>query len=560
MPLGTQTFSEIITRNMVYADKTQYIFDLIRTKKACFLSRPRRFGKSLLISTMYELFSGNKDLFKDTWIYNTDYDFKKYPILRFKMNYSNIINNNDLIELIYADVIKFGSKYNINITQKNLGQALDTLIESIFEITHQKLVILVDEYDAPITKYLNNLELAESNSLILHDFYTTLKNNDEFIKFIFVTGITRFSLTYFDSGPNNLIDITLHPKFEGICGFTIDEFDSLFEKYIDKALKYYKNNQIMQYIKNKTDLRNRIIDYYNGYSWGGSLKILNPYSIVNFFDTYEFLNYWYNIGRPKYLSKLIQEKPWEYIRPELDKYISDDLSRVNIGSFSPGAILFQSGYLTIDKKIVQDNNENHHDININIDGEGEDLDIYYKLKIPNFEIEKSYRKDLLKTIFKENIHQALTTNKSIYNALLLKDYKELETIFSSIFASVSYLQQLNDIEMSIIGEKHFHALIQVFLQGKGFKIFTEMTNYLGRSDLIVELEENIFVIIEIKYIKSETKDSKASIIKLLNKTASEGLEQISNHKYSEPFKNKINKIIEMSMAIYGRGHLVIKFA
>jgi hypothetical protein len=245
----------IISQDRLYADKTGYIFEMINNYESCFLSRPRRFGKTLLLDTIKELFSGDKELFKGLKIASLGYEFKKHPVIRLKMNYAETSSPDDLKKNIVEDLIEVAQVEEVAVKSEFFDKILNLLLKGLSKKYGAGVVFLVDEYDAPVSKHTGNLTLAEANASVLHDFYTALKNNIKYLRFVFVTGITRFALTSMDSGPNNFQDLSIDPSYAGSCGFTISEFDSLFQDRMPQTLESLKAKGQISHEANEEILR-----------------------------------------------------------------------------------------------------------------------------------------------------------------------------------------------------------------------------------------------------------------------------------------------------------------
>jgi hypothetical protein len=344
LPGETQTFSDIIGGEMLYVDKTEYIHLLITSRKTCFLSRPRRFGKSLLLDTIGEVFSGNRELFKCLYIGSNGYDFPIHPVIRLSMTDFASSSPEHLINSIIsylktiADIEEVVIKGEAYLQSDDYLAYLRGLVRSLFDKYKKrseeskdpskkyepKVVILIDEYDAPITNHIGDLNLAKANRTVLHDFYASLKNLDAFLRFVFVTGISRLALTSMDSGANNLKDISLKPEYSGICGFTKEELDLHFGDRMEATLEALIKRGYFTKGTGKSILRDEIIDWYDGYNWGAGPEVMSPYSILNFFDEKKFSNYWFDFGRPTHLTELVRSKPLDYLQPKLDDYLADD--------------------------------------------------------------------------------------------------------------------------------------------------------------------------------------------------------------------------------------------
>ncbi|MDR0547816.1 MAG: AAA family ATPase, partial [Deltaproteobacteria bacterium] len=351
LPIGSQPVARIIEENLVYADKTAYILKLIKSKgQHFFLSRPRRFGKSLLINTLKELFSGRPELFKGLLIDQEGYDFPKRAVVSLSLS-TNSQTSAILERNLMVTLKKIAKAYKVSVPISSSAQYFGDLIVAVSEKTNSQVAVLIDEYDAPVTRNLANEKVAEANAIILHDFFAKLKDDAvlERVAFTLVTGITRFALTSMDSGANHLNDISLAPEYDGICGFTIPEFDALFADRLEETLKSLKN--IGKFTKDAklSDLRNEIFRWYNGYDWGGKNRVLNPFSILHFFNNKRFAKYWIESGLLIHLTALIKARPWDFIDLQLKSYLSETIRKTELNKLQIAPVLFHSGYLTLDR-------------------------------------------------------------------------------------------------------------------------------------------------------------------------------------------------------------------
>ncbi|MDR1314700.1 MAG: AAA family ATPase, partial [Deltaproteobacteria bacterium] len=283
--IADSTFKEIILGNQLYADKTKYIHDMLNRFKCCFLSRPRRFGKTLLLNTISELFQGDRELFKDLWIgAQSGYGFPRHPVLKFNMAYAKITTPDDLSGKIERDLKEMGADHGVEINRDSYDEILGQLLKGLAKKHGAGAVILVDEYDAPVTDHISDGNLALACRNVLHGFYRSIKTNIEHVRFAFVTGITRFAMTSLDSGANNFKDISIDERYAGICGFTRREIDALFEDRFEATLETLKARGNIPPSAGVDDLKAQILLWYDGYNWLGNERVFNPYSILNFFD------------------------------------------------------------------------------------------------------------------------------------------------------------------------------------------------------------------------------------------------------------------------------------
>ena len=353
LPLSIQTFRDFIDEDYIYVDKTKQIHDLFATGgKYYFLSRPRRFGKSLLISTLAEIFSGNKELFKGLWIYDK-IEWIQHPVVHLDLSKLTFKTPEMLENALDIRIEKIATDYNVHLDhglflKEKFGQLLEKLSQK------QKVVILVDEYDKPITEHMeaDNIEIAKNIRKVLKNFLGVIKGSDAFLRFVFITGVSKFSRASIFSDLNNLVDITLMDNFADILGYTEAELAHYFAPYIEQMAE-------KQGIS-KGYLAETIRNWYNGYSWDGEHFVYNPFSILNLLNANRFRNFWFISGTPTFLIQLIKLNKSEITEFEnltVENYTFDSYDIENIDIV---ALLFQTGYLTIKKITIEDEEETYH--------------------------------------------------------------------------------------------------------------------------------------------------------------------------------------------------------
>ncbi|MCD6185230.1 MAG: AAA family ATPase, partial [Deltaproteobacteria bacterium] len=303
LPIGIQTFSDIIQNDYLYVDKTEKVFDLVKNPKGVyFLSRPRRFGKSLLISTLNKIFEGEKELFKGLWIYKADLAWEKYPVVRIDFSKSKARNEDELINYIVYQLDKIAQVYGITLKQTQYDIKFDELLTKLNQIN--KVVILIDEYDKPIIDNIENKKLAIELREILKGFYTIIKACDEHIRFVLLTGVSKFSKAGVFSGLNNLEDISMDAQYSSLLGITMQEMEICFKEHIDL---FAKSEGIRKF-----ELIGKIRYWYNGFCFSKSCtKVFNPFSALLLFKKHNFSNYWFESATPSFLIKLIKEKNFD---------------------------------------------------------------------------------------------------------------------------------------------------------------------------------------------------------------------------------------------------------
>ena len=346
LPLGIQNFRKIIDGDYIYVDKTRYIYNLIYNASYYFLSRPRRFGKSLLLDTIEEAFSGDRELFKGLWIYDSDYGFEKHPVIRLDM--SNIANKtpetleNSLLGVLRNRVKEEGFDIDSNMP----SDIFRSMIEALYRKYSQRVVVLIDEYDKPILDHLQDADTAEANRDVLRGFYGILKSMDPFLRFTFITGITKFTKTSIFSGLNNLYDITLDEIYSNICGVAIEDLSELFSEHIEGIAA--ANGGV-----STASITEEILAWYDGYSWDGKTRVINPYSLLSFFMRKSLESFWYASGTPTFLIDILKKRPASFLALQNLEMRERVLDSFDIKKIGLASLLFQTGYLTV-KSILPD--------------------------------------------------------------------------------------------------------------------------------------------------------------------------------------------------------------
>lgn len=343
LPLSVSTFPKLINNNHIYVDKTRYIYNLLVQGGAFFLSRPRRFGKSLLVSILKEIFQGNKELFKGYWIYD-QIDWEKSPVLH--LDFQGIDYKSLGLDKALTNVLNgIAGEHGLQCRGDSIAERFGDLIRKL--AGNKPIVILIDEYDKPITDYIENLEKAEENREKLKNFYSVLKSRQENISFLFMTGVSRFSRLSVFSDLNHLVDITFHKDYVQLLGYTQEEIELYFDEYIEEYIREYAR-QVPGY--SREELFQKLKEYYNGYSWDGERFVYNPISMMNFFYHQKFKSFWFATGTPTFLAHMarvkgIDVKAWEEL--EVTEQFFD---KFDIADINTSLLLFQDGYLTIKKQ------------------------------------------------------------------------------------------------------------------------------------------------------------------------------------------------------------------
>jgi hypothetical protein len=299
LPIGIQSFEKLRESDCLYVDKPKEIHKIISTGGVYFLSRPRRFGKSLLISTIEAVFKGKKELFEGLYIYNQWDWSQQYPVIRIDWTLIDHSTPEKMENSLCRYLRNIAERQGIALCGKTPPDCFDELLSLLHEQTGEKVVVLIDEYDKPVTSHLFDSHLDVIRTAV-HDFYQVMKGADEHLRFIFLTGVSKFSGLSIFSALNNLNDITLHKQYASICGYTQKELESNFPEYIDSAAEYLEMT--------REHLLERIRYWYDGYTWDGKTSIYNPFSTLMFFSAQEFTDYWFRTGTPTFLIDIIQRR------------------------------------------------------------------------------------------------------------------------------------------------------------------------------------------------------------------------------------------------------------
>ena len=334
LPIGIQDFQYMMENNYLYIDKTKYLHMLKDKGKFYFMSRPRRFGKSLTISTYDCMFRGEKELFKDTWLYD-NWNFEPRPVIRFSMSELDRTDEKTVEESLIFKMEQLYEAYDIPIRTKNMKLMFSDLLEKVGR--KKRAVVLIDEYDKPILDHLDNVKMAEKVRTKLRLFYSSLKDADPYLDFVFITGITKFTKVGVFSTLNNLDDISTWDEVSQMLGYTQEELERDFDPYLEAC----ESSMGM----NKQELFDQIKQYYNGFSFDGKNFVYNPFSILNFLNKGQFKNYWVESGSPSFIVKYANRHE---IKPDkvLGKYVRETiLSAYEIEAAPPVSFLIQVGYL-----------------------------------------------------------------------------------------------------------------------------------------------------------------------------------------------------------------------
>jgi len=469
LPIGIQTFRKIREDNYVYVDKTDIAVRLIESGSYYFLSRPRRFGKSLFLDTLAEIFKGTKELFEGLEIYDKWDWSRKYPVIKLNLSSGSYRTDRNFNLSINHILDEAAELLNINISdsKESPGVYLSRIIQAAYKKFGKPVVILVDEYDKPIIDNITNKKQATENRNRLADFYSTIKASDSYIRFVMLTGVSKFSKVNLFSNLNNLEDITIDKNYATITGYTQNNLEECFIDYLEGVnLKMVKK-------------------WYNGYNYFGD-PVYNPYDILLFFSKdNSFRNYWWETGSPSFLIEQLKAQQINYHLPELENITvtEETLNAFDVDKIDLTALLWQTGYLTFDKQIINK-------------AIGR---VSYKLKIPNLEIQCSLNAlflDYLTDLTSEKTAFELATSDALYNG----DPAALETSIKSLFAAIPYSNYARNIIADYEG--YYSSVLFTHIASIGYDLIPEDITNKGRIDLTVKVAGNVFIF-EFKVDSSE---------------------------------------------------------
>ena len=454
LPIGIQTFRTIREENYYYVDKTAYMGRLVAEGTHYFLSRPRRFGKSLFLDTLKELFAGNEPLFKGLAIH-PQWDWSvRHPVLRLDFSRGNFKELGELQEDAMAQLVAMERREGVGSDCAGAPARFSHLLEALHERTGQRVVVLIDEYDKPILDALEVPEVARANRDFLRGLYATIKFGDAHIAFSFLTGVSKFSKVSLFSGLNNLKDITLDPRYSAICGYTEADLDAVFAAELPGLD------------------REEIRTWYNGYNWLGEEQVYNPFDVLLLLDRRQFGAYWFETGTPTFLLEMLLARGVSALALEGLLSSEELLSAFDVDHIATEALLFQTGYLTIRRAELRGG------------------EMFYRLGYPNREVQQSLNKSLLSHLT-GNPSRRVEHSARLYDLLLVNDFDGLETLFEAFFASIPYQWHTNNEIANYEG--YYASVFYSYFASLGLSITVEDSSRAGRLDMAVEFNGNVYL-------------------------------------------------------------------
>ena len=505
LPVGIQTYSEIVNLNCVYVDKTEYIYKMINLSKYIFLSRPRRFGKSLLVSTLQSYFEGKKELFKGLFIDSVEKDWTEYPVLKFSMASAKHVDTDRLNRYLGSMLEREEVKWNITSPKQDANDRLLDLILTAYQQTGKPVVILIDEYDAPLLDVAHEKVKLDELRQIMRNFYSPLKDCDPYLKFVFITGITKFSQLSIFSELNNLKNISMDPAFAAVCGISEEEIQTQMSDYLDDFAVHQEitREEAMTALKKQ----------YDGYhfSWP-SPDMYNPFSLLNAFQDRMLKSYWFESGTPTFLIEMMRKfnvipsmlKPSDLMAPAFDAPTE------NMTSIMP--LLYQSGYFTIKKY--------------------NEISDIYTLDIPNNEIRIGLMQSFLPNYICVNPYFGLTTVANMYMALYNDDLNEMLRLLQEYLLTIPQCDNTNY-------EGHYQQMLYVIFSLLGRYVDVEVRTPKGRVDMVMNSGKALYLF-ELK----------------LNKSAEAAMNQINLKNYPSRFALTGLPIIKVGINFNSETHTI----
>ena len=495
-PIGLQNFQGLREDGYVYVDKTAFVYELAQSGKYYFLSRPRRFGKSLFLSTLEAYYQGKKELFKGLALEQLEKDWKVYPVLHLDLNAAKYTDSEALESILNGHFRYFEETYGTTPSGLSLSERFKVIIRRAYEQTGQKVVILVDEYDKPLLQAIGNKALQDEYRATLKSVYGVAKTMDGYIQMAFFTGVTKFSKVSVFSDLNNLNDISLDERFVEICGITEQEIRAIFDDDVEKmALKRGIDKETC-YCKLKEN--------YDGYHFReDSVGVYNPFSLLSALQKMEFKDYWFETGTPTFLVETLKQNNYELENMTREEVTADLLGSLDSIDTNPLPLLYQSGYLTI-------KNYNPRFMT-------------YQLGFPNGEVERGFTRFLFRYYAPVRIEQSACFIKNFVLEIEAGQPEKFMSRLDSMFADQHY-QIAGDAEL------YFHNVVYVVFKMLGFYVDVERHTSDGRMDMLVQTKDYIYIF-EFK----------------IDKSADEALAQIEEKQYAKPYEMDSRKLYKIGV-------------
>jgi len=500
-PVGIQTFSEIRKRHCLYVDKTQYVYELANDMKYVFLSRPRRFGKSLLTSTFGSYFSGRKDLFSGLSIEKLEKDWTEYPVLHFSLAMAKMGTPEDLFNQINMQLNRMEKQYGLTRDGDDVATRFYNLVNNLYDKTGSQVVVLIDEYDAPLLTVLHDPTRLEPMRTALQSFYSPLKDLDPYLRFVFITGITKFSQLSIFSQLNNLTNISMDPQYSTLVGFTQEELKRDFKEGIQGIAD---NNGLTC----QTALE-KLRTLYDGYHFSRNAEgVYNPFSVLQAMRTGSLDNYWFATGTPSFLVEMMKKLHTNITQIDGNKVPATEFDAPTENMRSVLPLFYQSGYLTIK--------------------DYSPVSLRYTLGYPNEEVKVGLMDMFIPFFVSPDTIGASNACWDISEGFLDDDVDKALSAARSFFASIPY--QEGTLKNTPISEGHFTAMLYVMFSFLNRYVYSQVRTSNGRLDILVKTHTAIYVM-ELK----------------MDGSADEALQQIDDKGYTIPYETDGRKIVKVAI-------------
>ena len=506
LPVGIQTFEKIIAQNCLYVDKTAYIHKMLKASNYIFLSRPRRFGKSLLVSTLQSYFEGRKNLFKGLYIEQVEKEWTEYPVLRFDMSSSKHMKKEQLEDYLRDMLAANEERFGISTNSPEPSLRLKNLIAKVYEKTGKQVVILIDEYDAPLLDVLHEREQLPVLRQVMRNFYSPLKAADPYLKFVFLTGITKFSQLSIFSELNNLVNISMDTEFASICGFTEEEVRTQMADYVDRMAegKGWDKEKTLWELKNK----------YDGYhfTWP-SPDVYNPFSLLLAFSKKKLDNYWFESGTTTFLVEMLRKYDTEFTDLKKIEASAYDFDAPTESATSIVPLLYQSGYITI------------KDYDPAFD--------FYTLDIPNKEVRIGLTRSLIPAYITPDTLIVNNAARHVAQCLVKEDINGALTILQKFLSTIPYCNNANS-------EGHYQQVFYIiFTLVTGYFADVEVRTATGRVDMVLQTAQRLYLF-ELK----------------LNRSAEAAMQQINLKDYPARFARCGLPIVKVGINFDAESHTI----
>jgi hypothetical protein len=480
------------------------------------------------LSTISEIFQGDPGIFSGLKIMDSRYEFKKHPVINLDMSMDSG-NPEELKTSLYKRLNRVALREGFELEKSNPSEILIDLIDELYNRYDKTgVVVLIDEYDHPVSSHLNKLELASDNTEILRTFYSSFKTAAQagMLHFVLVTGVTRYAMLGISAGLNNLHDISFNSDYASICGFTCDELDQYFSDFFPSALKKAIASTDLPPGSTAEDLCSSLLSFYDGYSWDGQTRVLNPFSLVNFFENAQFFRFWSDTAPSlSLLTSVISEAPANFLPGEPHSLKARSCKVSSVGQPPTLASLFHTGYLTLEAVTGPTKNQN----------------FYFRL--PNDEVRDDVFRVVADILFAKKVKDIGSEAAAISSAIAQRDASNLTASLNAFYSGLVHRRHADN-------ESFYHSLLWAYFKGLFKEVNMEESGAIGDLDLTLKMGNGLYAVIELKYGCDEINVEHA-----LNRLAQNALETIYAKQYGQKYRIPGNTVIDIGLGVFGRGQV-----